>query len=186
MFKKLLIASVAVVALQGCEALVVAGAVTAVSSANDPRSVGTQIDDNAIELSADYKLMQDDGINKHTNINVISYNGVVLAVGQSPNKFLIDKAIAILNNIEGVSKVHNQIKLGSPADYSTRAKDVWITTKVKSELLTDEIVEGHKIKVVTENKEVYLMGMVETAQANRAAQIASEIYGVERVIKVFQ
>ena len=186
MFKKILLVVLSVAALQGCEALIVAGAVTAVSSANDPRTVGTQIDDNAIEISAGYKLLQDDGIKKHTNINVISYNGVLLAVGQSPNKFLIDKAVAILNNVEGVTRVHNQIKLGSPADYSTRAKDVWITTKVKSELLTDDVVEGHKVKVVTENKEVYLMGMLPQEQASRAAQIASEIYGVERVIKVFQ
>ena len=185
--KKTITLLLSVLALQACvETAIVAGAVTAVGAANDPRSVGKQIDDSGIEVKAMYQLMQDDGINKHTNINVISYNGVVLAVGQAPNQFLIDKAINIINTLQNVSKVHNQIKLGTPADMSTKAKDTWITTKVKSELLTDDTVEGHNIKVVTENKEVYLMGLIAEEQANRAAEIAAQIYGVERVVKVFQ
>lgn len=172
--------------LQACvETAIVAGAITAVSAVNDPRTVGKQIDDSTIEVKAMYNLAQDEGLRKHTNINVISYNGIVLAVGQSPNKFLIDKAIVILNDLEGVKKVHNQVKLGTPADLSAKAKDAWITTKVKSELLTDEQLEGHKIKVITENKEVFLMGLVKPDEATRAAQIAAEIYGVERVVKVF-
>lgn len=184
---KLAIIFSSVLSLQACiETAIVAGAVTAVGSVNDPRSIGTQIDDSGIEIAAMYKLSQDDGISKHTNLNVISYNGVVLAVGQSPNQFLIDRAINILNGLEHVKKVHNQIKLGTPASVSAKAKDVWLTTKVKSELLTDENIEGHNIKVVTENKEVYLMGLVTNDQATRAAEIASQIYGVERVITVFQ
>jgi len=185
--KKTITLLVSILALQACvETAIVAGAVTAVGAANDPRSVGKQIDDSGIEVKAMVELMQDDGISKHTNINVISYNGIVLAVGQAPNQFLIDKVIKILSDLPHVTKVHNQIKLGTPAAISDKAKDVWITTKVKSELLTDDKIEGHNIKVVTENKEVFLMGLVQQEQANRAAEIAAQIYGVERVIKVFQ
>lgn len=172
--------------LQACvETAIVAGAVTAVSAVNDPRPVSKLIDDNAIEVKATYNLAQDEGLRKHTNINVISYDGVVLAVGQSPNKFLIDKAIGIITDLDDVKKVHNQIKLGTPADISAKAKDAWITAKVKSALLTDETLAGHKIKVITENKEVFLMGKVNQEEAKIAAKLASEVYGVERVIKVF-
>lgn len=184
--KKLLVIVLTMSALQGCATAIVAGTVTAVSAANDPRTIGTQISDNNIELKAALELMKDDGVSKHTHLNVISYNGKVLVVGQSPNKFLIHTAINIIRNIDGVSKIHNEIKLGTPASFSTKTADTWITTKVKSELLTDDVVKGHDIKVVTENNEVYLMGLVSKEQASLAATIASNVTGVTKVITVFE
>ena len=84
------------ITLQGCASALVAGtAVTAVSAANDPRSLGVQIDDSTIEIKAMLALIKDDGIDKHTNLNFISYNGSVLVVGHAPNKFLIDNALNI-------------------------------------------------------------------------------------------
>lgn len=172
--------------LQGCASALVAGTVVTVSAVNDPRTIGSQVDDTKIELQATLELMKDDGISKHTNINVVSYNGHVLLVGQSPNQFLIDNANKIIAALAGVKEVHNQIKIGTPASLSTKSMDTWITTKVKSNLLTDEVVQGHLIKVVTENKEVYLMGIVDAEQANKAAEIASKVNGVTQVITVFQ
>lgn len=183
--KKLLILAISLSTLQGCATAIVAGTVTAVSAANDPRTISTQIDDNSIELKAALELMKDDGVSKHTNLSVISYNGKVLVVGQSPNKFLISTAINIIGGIDGVTKIHNQVKLGTPASITTRTTDAWITTKVKSELLTHDTVKGHNIKVVTENKEVYLLGLVSNEQSTLAAKVASEVTGVEKVITVF-
>lgn len=172
--------------LQGCATAVVAGTVTAVSAANDPRTLGTQIDDSSIEVKAMLELMKDDGLDKHTHLNVVSYNGAVLVVGQAPNKFLVDTAVNILKTIKGVKQVHNQIRLGTPVSFTTKTNDAWITTKVKTDLLTDDHVKGHDIKVVTENKVVYLMGLVSDEQGNKAAQIAASISGVEQVVKVFE
>ena len=189
MNKKLLNLAALVLAsglLQGCATAIVAGTVTAVSAVNDPRTLGSQIDDNNIEIKASTELNKHDGIEKHTNINVVSYNGVVLVVGQAPNQFLIDTAIKIIKDIEGVRVVHNQLKVGTPVAFSVQSNDVWITTKVKADLLTDDTVKGHNIKVVTENKEVFLMGLVSPEQASKAAKIASEVTGVTRVVKVFE
>ena len=184
--KPILILFCSVFFLASCvETAILASTVTAVSSANDPRTIGKQVDDSSIEVSASYKMTLDEGIRKHTNINAISYNGRVLLVGQAPNQFLIDKIVNLIREIEGVSKVHNQIKLGTPATFSSKAQDVWITTKVKSQLLTDDEIEGHNIKVVTENQEVYLMGQVSPAHADKAAKVAASVSGVVRVIKVF-
>lgn len=189
MMKKYLLSLIVIaccINLQGCATALVAGtAVTAVSAANDPRSIGAQIDDNTIEIKAMLELMKDDGIDKHTHLNVISYNGAVLVVGQSPNQFLIDNALKILNAIKGVKKVHNQIKLGTPVTFSTKTTDTWITTKVKTNLLTDDVVKGHNIKVVTENKVVYLLGNVGPEQETAASKVAAGVTGVEQVITVF-
>lgn len=184
--KKLLVLALSLATLQGCATAIVAGTVTAVSAASDPRTIVNQFDDSTIEVKAIIELMKDDGVSKHTNLNVVSYNGIVLVVGQSPNKFLIDTAINIIKRIDGVKKIHNQIKLGTPASLTTQTTDTWITTKVKSELLTDDTVKGHNIKVVTENKIVYLMGLVSKEQSSLAATVASQVTGVVKVVTVFE
>ncbi len=185
--KKFSLILVSIWALQGCiETAIVASAVTAVTSANDPRSVGSQIDDNNIELKAMVKLMKDEEISDLANISIVSYNGHVLVVGQAPNQSLINKIEAQLKEISNIEKIHNQIKIGPKASVSNKANDVWITTKVKSELLADDSIKGNSIKVVTESKEVFLMGLVSPEQGNKAATIASKVNGVQRVIKVFQ
>ena len=176
----------ALLQLQGCTTAIVAGTVTAVNAVNDPRSIGSQIDDSTIEVKALIELMKNDGLSKHTHLNVISYNGAVLVVGQAPNQFLVDSAIKILGDIKGVKKVHNQITLGTPVPFTAKTNDTWITTKVKTDLLTDDNVRGHNIKVVTENKVVYLMGLIDAEEAALAAQVAAQVYGVEQVITVFE
>jgi osmotically-inducible protein OsmY len=53
-------------------------------------------------------------------------------------------------------------------------------------LLTDDNISGTNIKVVTENSEVFLMGLVEQNEGNKAVDIARNISGVAKVIKVFE
>ena len=185
--KKYVLLLLSCLLVQGCvETAIVASAVSAVSAANDPRSVGKQIDDNGIEVRATVQLMKDADISDNTNITIVSYNGQLLAVGQAPTQSLINKADAILKNVDHVVKVHNQIKIGPLATIGSKAKDAWITTKVKSAYLTSDTIDSGNIKVVTENQEVYLMGIVDGEQATQAATVASKVSGVLKVIKVFQ
>lgn len=185
--KKHLILLLSILLVQGCvETAIVASAVTAVSAANDPRSVGSQIDDNGIEVRATVKLMKDQEVSDNANVTLVSYNGQLLAVGQAPTQALINKIDGILKSVDHVIKVHNQVKVGPLASVGSKAKDVWITTKVKSAFLANDKIEGNKIKVITEAQEVYLLGIVSPEQANEAATVASKISGVERVIKVFE
>ena len=66
------------------------------------------------------------------------------------------------------------------------ANDVWLTLKTKSQLLVDEGVPGHRIKVVTENGTVYLMGLVTQSEADAAVNIVSGLGGVEKIVKIFE
>ena len=74
----------------------------------------------------------------------------------------------------------------APSAVSARSSDAWITTKVKSWLLGSSDTEGLRVKVVTENGVVYLMGLVTAAEAQRIADKASGISGVQRVVKLFE
>lgn len=172
--------------LQGCAAAVVAGGATAVTSANDRRTLGAQIDDKNVVVKAIRVLSDDAATAQGSNINVTSYNGVLLLTGQTSSEAVRQKAQALVGNIDGVRDVQNQIRLGNNTAMTTRTRDSWISTKVKTQLLADEQVSGLNIKVVTENAEVFLMGLVSEQEAAKAVDIARHVDGVARVISAFE
>lgn len=176
----------AVITLQGCVAAAVVTVGTGVKVATDRRTVGNQIDDQTIVLNAYAKLKKHAEINDKTNIQLVSLNGKMLVVGQAPTEHLRDSVIKILTDIEGVNELYNQIRLTNTTSVLTKSHDVWLTSKVKVALLADDRVDGTNIKVVTENGEVFLMGLVTQQEADIAVNIARNISGVNRVIKAFE
>ncbi|WP_372768565.1 division/outer membrane stress-associated lipid-binding lipoprotein [Pseudoalteromonas sp.] len=175
-----------VLLLQGCSAAIVAGTAGAVTSATDRRTLGTQIDDNNLEIKATLALKDDDQLAKFSNIIVVSLNGRVLLIGQTPTTEMRAKAESIVKPIQGVKKIHNQIRIGNITGISTKTHDTWLTSKVKTMLVSEEKISANNIKVITENGEVFLMGLVTETEANLAANIARHVSGVEKVIKVFE
>ena len=184
--KSLIAVLVGTLLLQGCAAAVVAGTAGAVTAANDRRTIGSQIDDNNIEIKATLAIKEQIGQRDDANITVVSYNGIVLLLGQVPSEQMKSQAQSAAEGADGLRRLHNQLRLGSPTSISTQSHDAWLTSKVKTQLLAADDVSGNNIKVVTENAEVFLMGLVSKTEAERAVQIARNISGVERVIKVFE
>ncbi|CAM4117408.1 division/outer membrane stress-associated lipid-binding lipoprotein [Pseudoalteromonas byunsanensis] len=172
--------------LQGCAAAVVAGTAGAISAANDRRTIGSQIDDNNIEIKGMLAIRNIERLKEHANISLISVNGVVLMVGQVANTEMKHQAQNALKDIPAIRQVHNQLRISSNIGVTTQTHDVWLTSKVKTKLLAAEDVSGNNIKVVTENSEVFLMGLVKQEEADRAVEIARNINGVTRVVKAFE
>lgn len=183
---KFLLLTGIVAALQGCVAAAVVGVVGGASVANDNRSLGKYVDDNKIEFSAHAKLAEHDGIDENTNLQVVSMNGKILVVGQSPNQYLKDLAIKTLNQVDGVEQIYDQIRISNTTSISTRSNDVWLTSKVKTALFGSDELDATNVKVVTENGEVFLMGLVKAEQADAAADVARHVGGVNRVFKMFE
>ena len=183
---KLAITLSVVSVLQGCVAAAVVGVVGGATVAADKRSVGTQIDDQKIEFDAYAKLAKHKGISDNANLQITSVNGSVLIVGQSPNTFLTDEAIKIVRAVSGIAQIHNQIRIGNTTSIATKSNDVWLTSKVKTALFGSDHLEATNIKVVTENGEVFLMGLISKKEADVAVDIARNVSGVNRVIKVFE
>ena len=173
-------------ALQGCVAATAVGVAAGASVASDERSIGNIIDDQTIEVVAHNELAKHEGLSENTNLQVVSFNGTVLIVGQAPNNYLRDLAIKTVNGVEGVVQVHNQIKIGNKTSITTRTNDVWLTSKVKTALFADETIAGNKVKVVTENGEVFLMGLLTASEADTAVDITRNLSGVNRVYKLFE
>ncbi|CAH6660540.1 MULTISPECIES: division/outer membrane stress-associated lipid-binding lipoprotein [Pseudocitrobacter] len=172
--------------LQGCvAAAVVGGAAVGTKAATDPRTVGTQVDDGTLELRVNTALSKDEQIKKEARINVTAYQGKVLLVGQAPNTALASQAKQIAMGVDGATEVFNEIRQGAPISLGTASTDTWITTKVRSQLLTTDQVKSSNVKVTTENGEVFLMGLVTDREGKAAADIASRVSGVKRVTTAF-
>jgi osmotically-inducible protein OsmY len=187
MKNRLLLITVASLALlQGCAGVFVAGAATTASIANDRRTVGSVIDDQNIELKALNAIASRKDMDKASRISATSVNGKVLLVGQTPYSQYSRDAEQLVAKIDGVRQVYNELRISKPVSFSTQSQDSWITSKIKSEMLTTKGVDSTRFKVVTENGEVFLMGLVTREEADKAVNIARHVSGVRKVIKVFE
>lgn len=171
------------------------GCTTMVESVNedpirmDPtaRSWGNWLDDQTIETVAEVNINKaSDEFRRDSRIKVISFNGIVLLIGQVPNQSLKEETTRIVTPIKNVRKVYNELTIGSPASIMEHSSDTWLTTKIKSKLIQDEIVTADKIKVNTEKGTVYLMGLATPKEASAAVEAARDTRGVQKVVKVFE
>lgn len=171
--------------LNGCiVAAVGIGAGTA-KVATDPRTMGAQVDDTTLDSRISLKFKNESDYFKGSRIVASAYNGRVLLLGQAKSQLVIDRAVALTSGIEGVNHVYNQIRIGSIVSAATMADDAWITTKVKSSLIADSQTKARDIKVITEDGQVFLIGIVSTNDGRLAADIASKISGVKLVTTIF-
>ncbi|WP_394129277.1 BON domain-containing protein [Shewanella maritima] len=172
--------------LQGCAGVVMVGAVGGAKMVNDERSMSTQLSDTNADFEIINALSQHEDIKQQTNITGVVMNNNVLMIGQSPSSVLRDKAVNVVQELNIGGKLHNQIRIGNPTSFTTRSNDTWITTKVKTRMLNNKELDVTRIKVVTENGEVFLLGLVSQQQADLAVDVARNTSGVRRVIKVFE
>ena len=177
---------IVVTAISGCETLVIAGAATGAVASQDRRDVETQLDDEKTEIESFTTIFQDDELWKDTNISVVSYNNVILIIGQAPTATLKGKATQEIKKIAEENRVHNQIRIAAPISFYAKRNDEFLTTKVKSSMLFTSEFPSTKIKVITENSEVFLMGLVTQQEADKAVEITRNVGGVKKVIKVFE
>ncbi|EFE96454.1 division/outer membrane stress-associated lipid-binding lipoprotein [Serratia odorifera] len=172
--------------LQGCvPAVVVGSAAVATKTATDPRTIGTQVDDGTLEARVENALSKDQQLKKDARVVATAYQGKVLLTGQAPTTDLASRAKQIALGVEGAVEVYSEIRQGTPVSLSTASMDTWITTKVRSQILTSDTVKSSNVKVTTENGEVFLLGLVTEQEGKSAAQIASQVSGVKHVTTAF-
>jgi len=155
---------------------------------NDPskRTFGVFIDDAVLEPMVRSEIKKSDSGFKGSHLSIVSYNGVVLLAGQVASEALLTKASEQAQGLQRVRKVHNELTVGGPISLVARSNDSWLTTKVKTRLLASDAAYGTKVKVVTENGVIYMLGLLTRDQANTAVMVASNVYGVQKIVKVFE
>jgi len=172
--------------LTGCGSVLATFESNSIEDEPGERSLAEQVLDESIETKAIVNIRAANAAFDDLGFLVVSYNGYVLIAGEVPNQGLKDEASAVVREIEGVRRIYNELVIGPKSTSGTEANDVWLTTKIKTALLTDSEVPSLRVKVVTENSVVYLMGLLSTEEANRTAAAAADVDGVTRVVRLFE
>ncbi|MCB1616967.1 MAG: BON domain-containing protein [Pseudomonadales bacterium] len=175
-----------IITLTSCVSFVDATRKEPIKSDPGIRTFGNFIDDNAIETVACVNIRKAHTDLRAAHVSCVSFNGVVLLVGQVKNDEQRKLATTVAEKVKEVRQVHNELTLGGPISLPARSNDTWLTSKVKTKLLADREIPGNRIKVVTENGVVYLMGLLTNSEADRAVTVARNTAGVQKVVRVFE
>lgn len=185
--QRLLVAAVLVMST-GCTSILVATTDENGMQENPGvRTAGTIVEDESIETKVTVNMKSMEPTFRDAHFNVVSHNGVVLLVGQVQSEALKIRAGQIAAEASAqVRRVHNELEVAGQTTLLSRTNDSWISTKVRTQMASNQDVPSGQIRVITENGVVYLMGMLSQAQGDRAALLARNIAGVSRVVKVFE
>jgi len=176
----------AALTLGGCASIISATSEEPIAEDTGSRTWGSYVEDEVIENKALVNISKGSEELRNANIAVTSYNGVVLLTGQVPSDASRQEAENIANQVRKVRKIHNELTVSGPVSTIVKSNDIYLTSRIKVELLANEQVEGGRIKVVTENGVVYMMGLVSSSEADAAVNIVRSVSGVQKIVKVFE
>lgn len=172
--------------LQSCAPAVIAGG-AAGTAAHDRRNVGAFIDDNTLELKIDQAIAQDRALNQQVHVDATGYNGLVLLTGEVPNAAYRRQVLRKVHGFPNIRRVHDYLRIAPPSSIGERSRDTWLTAKVKTAMITaNEKLDATRIKVVTSDGAVYLMGLIRREEARLAEKETKRVEGVRRVINLFE
>lgn len=183
----ILFISSSMVLSSGCAVVAVgaAGATAAVSAA-DRRTVGTQIDDKTTQSRVRSVVNEIPDVKNDAAVSVHVYNGQVLLTGQAPTHAMIKAIYDASMQVAQVTKVHNQIRLGTPIPASSTMNDVWLASKIRTMMVADEAVPYLKLDLVVEDSEVFILGFLTKQEASAAVEVARNVKGVTKVVRVME
>lgn len=175
------------VSLGACSSVLTATRDKPIDDDRGTRTFGSKIDDSLIETKVAVNVAKaNPDLDQGSHIVVTSYNGVVLLAGQTPRPDLKATAEQAASAVQRVKVVHNELQVIQPSSAMARSNDAWLTTKIKTQMLADSTIPGTRIKVVTENGIVYLLGLVTQQEGARATNLVQGVGGVQRIVKLFE
>jgi len=174
-------------AATGCAPLLFTGAVAGTAmSVSDRRTLGIQVEDQAIELRLLTAFNDKFPSGSQARVSATSYNRRVLLTGEVPNEQVRAEAQAIAERSLNVAAVLNELYVGPLSTFANRNFDRALAAKVLAALVSAEGVPSATMKVVTSRSVVYLMGLVTEREGEAAARVAARVSGVQKVVKHFE
>lgn len=159
-------------------------AVSGAQAIYDRDNIQKKLDDHYTSLQA-YRAISQTKEFEDSHVSVAAFNDSVVITGQVPDADQKNEITRIVKNVANDRQVYNFTEVASPCSALTRASDTWITSKIKAKLIATNGIDPSKIKVITENGTVFLMGIVPREDANTAVDIAQTTSGVQSVVKIF-
>ena len=155
---------------------------TGVSVAIDPRSLGTQIDDSIMQKNLSARILL---IDKNYFLSVKSkvLDGRIFLTGkvEDPEEKL--KLTKVAWETEGVRSVRNDIKIKEEFDFKQSAKDILITSQLRTALIFNKEIKATNYQIDTYKKKIYIYGIASSKnEKDLVIQEAKEILDVEDVV----
>jgi len=169
----------------GCTSVATSVASSGAQAIYNRQSISKSATDQYITMRSYQAIDIDSDHFRNANINISTFNRVVLLSGQVPTADQKIEAEQIVRKIAGSEQIYNLIKVDKPSTQLARLQDAWITTKIKAKLLASNELDSSQVKVVTENQTVFLMGILRPSEARVAVNTASKTDGVHEVVKIF-
>jgi osmotically-inducible protein OsmY len=173
------------IALGGCPLAIVgglAGAGGAGYAANQERGVGGTFNDFKIKTDIQSAWLKANPA-MQGDFDATVYEGRVLLTGLAPTPQLKAEAQQVASAVPGVRAVYNEIEVAPPETAWNVAKDAWITSQVRSDLVFNAHIRSDNYDVETVDRSVYLIGSARTqAELDSATTMARYVPGVKRVV----
>ncbi len=155
---------------------------TGVSVAFDPRSVGTQIDDSIMQKNLSARILMLDK-NYFLSINSKVLDGRIFLTGKVKN---IEEKLDLTKlawETKGVRSVRNDIKVKEEFNFKQSAKDILITSQLKTALILNKKIKATNYQIDTYKKKIYLYGIsMNLEEKDLVIKEAKEILDVEDII----
>ncbi len=173
------------IALGGCPVAIVGGLAAAGGagySANQERGVGGTFNDFKIKTDIQSAWLKANPA-MQGDFDATVYEGRVLLTGLAPTPQLKAEAQQFASAVPGVRTVYNEIEVAPPETAWNVAKDAWITSQVRSDLVFNTHIRSDNYDVETVDRSVYLIGSARTeAELDSATTMARYVPGVKRVV----
>jgi len=169
--------------LSGCVGVASKGIFgTGVSVALDPRSVGTQVDDSIMQKNLSAKtILMDKKYLLSVKIKVL--DGRIFLTGKVDNPEEKLKLTKLAWETDGVRSVRSDIKIKEEFNFKQSAKDILITSQLKSAMLFNKNIKAANYQIDTYKKKIYIYGISLTlAEKDEVVKEAKEILDVEDVV----
>ena len=155
---------------------------TGVSVALDPRTVGTQIDDGIMDKNLDTKLLL---MNKNyllsVSTQVLDCRIFVTGKVDDPEEKL--KITKLAWEIQGTRSVKNDLKIKEKFNFKQSAKDILITSQLRTALIFNKKIKSANYSIDTYKKKIYIYGIAESKEEQSLViEEAKQILDVEDVI----
>ena len=155
---------------------------TGVSIAMDPRTLGTQIDDSIMDKSIESRLL---AINKNYFLSVKSQvlDGRIFITGKvdsAEEKLIITK---LAWETKGARSVKNDLKIKEKFNFQQSAKDLLITSQLRSALIFNKKIKAVNYNIDTYKKNIYVYGIAKNKdEREEVINEAKQILDVEDII----
>lgn len=180
---KPLILSLIAISLSSCAALVIGAGGEGARVAAQERSTGAAVDDAGIFLKIKNLYAQNDYKDLLANVEIKVLEGRVLLTGNVDKPDSQIEGVRLAWQVAGVKEVINEIQVNDKAGFANYARDVWISTQVKTRLLFEKHIRSVNYSVITVNQTVYLMGIAQDQdELDRATYVTSTTSYVEKVV----